>query len=121
MGGKQRFQNLVIENVVKTPYTDFIDIYRSQLNQARKCKTEPIDAETFSLACFIGNLPNIQFSDLTLHWHLKGMIGQPFFYFCKLYFLGSRLFIPFAAKLHHACADPFVFDLLIGDLQARFS
>ncbi|HEY9692502.1 MAG TPA: CatA-like O-acetyltransferase [Oculatellaceae cyanobacterium] len=121
VGGKQRFWNLVIESVVNTSYEDFIDIYRFRLNQARNCQTERIDAQTYSLAYCIGNLPNLQFSALTLHWHLNAMIGQPFFYFGKRYFLENRFLIPFAAKLHHACADPFVFDLLVRDLQARFS
>lgn len=70
-----------------------MEIYRWKLNQAKNCQTERIDAETYSLACCIGNLLTIQFSALTLHWHLKGMIGQPFFYFGKRYLLKDRLLI----------------------------
>ncbi|OUL21799.1 CatA-like O-acetyltransferase [Nostoc sp. 106C] len=121
VGGQERFSEMLLENVSQTSYQDFIIQYRQKLDQIRNGKGERAKVETFLLSYFIGNLPNLQFTGLTLHWRSSEIIGHPYFYFGKRYWQNDQLFIPFAAKLHHACNDPFVLDLLIQDFKERFN
>lgn len=121
VGGKKRFWGTELENVAKISYADFVSVYRYKIDLARSCQSKPLDPLDFSLGYFIGNLSNLQFTGLTLQWRQDGMIGQPFIYFGKRYVSGNRLMIPLAVKLHHACADPLVLDLLLQDFQSRFS
>ncbi len=120
VGGKERFCEVVLENVSKISYEEFVPQYRTQVERARNGGGKRTDFQSFCLSHFLGNLPNLQFTGLTLHWVRDGMVGQPFFYFGKRYELRNSLFIPFAAKLHHGCADLFVLDLLLEDFQKRF-
>ncbi len=117
--GQQRFADLLLLNVTQMSYPEFSAYYLQQLSLARNGKAEKITAEIFFLSQFFGNLPNLQFTGLTLHSRHGPITGQSFFYFGKRYFLGEKMFIPFAAKLHHACADPFVLDLFLQDFQRR--
>jgi chloramphenicol O-acetyltransferase type A len=120
VGGQDRFWELILENTSQINYSNFISQYRQKLNQIREGKGQRADAQTFLLSCLVGNLPNLQFTGLTLHWRNSEIIGQPSFYFGKRYENNQQLFIPLAVKLHHACTDPFVLDLLIQDFQQRF-
>ena len=120
VGGKERFWEVILENVSKISYEEFVPQYRLKVEQARKGQGKRADFQSFCLSHSLGNLPNLQFTGLTLHWRQDAMIGQPMFYFGKRYEKESTLFIPFAAKLHHACADPFVLDLLLRDFKKRF-
>jgi chloramphenicol O-acetyltransferase len=117
VGGKDRFWEMVLENVSKFSYFQFIEYYRQQLNQVRAGFGTRVDSTTFYFSCLMGNLPNLQFTGLTLHWQTGTIQGQPMFYFGKRYKLKNKLYIPFAAKLHHANTDPFVLDLLLQDFQ----
>ena len=121
VGGKERFCEVVLENVFKISYEEFVTQYRTKIAQARNGQGKRTDFQSFCLSISLGNLPNLQFTGLTLHWVREGMVGQPFFYFGKRYLERNSLFIPFAAKLHHACADPFVLDLFLQDFQKRFT
>ncbi|MCC5632968.1 hypothetical protein LC613_36145 [Nostoc sphaeroides CHAB 2801] len=120
VGGQDRFWEMLLENISQMSYPEFISQYCQKLEQIRNGKGQRAEPETFLLSYFFGNLPNLQFTGLTLHWRKDEIIGQPYFYFGKRYWQNNQLFIPFAAKLHHACNDPFVFDLLIQDFQQRF-
>ncbi|MEH1962459.1 MAG: CatA-like O-acetyltransferase [Nostoc sp.] len=120
VGGQDRFWEMLLENISQMSYPEFISQYRQKLERIRKGKGQRVEPEIFSLSCGLGNLPNLQFTGLTLNWRRDEIIGQPYFYFGKRYWQNNQLFIPFAAKLHHACNDPFVFDLLIQDFQQRF-
>ncbi|MBN3926022.1 CatA-like O-acetyltransferase [Nostoc sp. NMS4] len=120
VGGQDRFWEMLLENISQMSYPEFISQYRQKLELIRKGKGQRVEVETFSLSCCFGNLPNLQFTGLTLNWRRDEIIGQPYFYFGKRYWQNNQLFIPFAAQLHHACNDPFVFDLLIQDFQQRF-
>ena len=120
IGGKKRFSQILLENVAKKTYSDFIKEYRNKLNQVRAGKEEKIEPEIYLLSCFIGNLPSLQFSGITLHWQKNFIEGHPRFYFGKRYWQSDQIFIPFAVKLHHATTDPFVLDLLIQDFQRQF-
>ncbi len=121
VGGKERFCEVILENVSKISYEEFVSQYRSKVDQARQGQGKRIDFEGYCLSHLLGNLPNLQFTGLTLHWVREGMVGQPMFYFGKRYEKGTSLLIPFAAKLHHGCADPFVLDLLLRDFKQRFT
>ena len=68
----------------------------------------------------IGNLPNLQFTGLNLHWRQSHISAAPWFYFGKRYWQNDKLLIPFAVKLHHSCNDPFVLNLLMEDFNKRF-
>lgn len=121
VGGRWRFQEMLLEDTYRMEYADFVPYYEDNLCKARSFDlTRGNASEQFHLAHSIGNLPNLQFTGLTLHWHATRMIGQPFFYFGKRYAVDDKLFIPLAAKLHHACTDPLVFDQLIQDFQRGF-
>ena len=121
IGGKERFWEVILENISTISYEEFVTQYRLKVDQARNGQGSRSDLQSFCLSHFLGNLPNLQFTGLTLQWRRDGMVGQPMFYFGKRYEKGSSLLIPFAAKLHHACADPFVLDLLLRDFKKRFT
>jgi chloramphenicol O-acetyltransferase type A len=121
VGGSLRFQEMVLEDVYQRDYAGFIAYYREALNEARQrpASRQNETSRYFYLGHLIGNLPNLQFSALTLHWR-EGIAGHAAFYFGKRYWNGDRLLLPFAAKLHHACTDPFLLDSLIQDFSGRF-
>lgn len=122
VGGAQRFQEMLLEDVRLMNYAGFIRYYDAQLQKARAFQLNRSDAgRYFHFAHSIVNLPNLQFTGLTLHWKSQQMIGQSLFYFGKRYQRDDKLFIPMAAKLHHACTDLLVFDLLIQDYQREIS
>lgn len=119
--GKQRFQEMLLEDVYQQDYPAFSEHYQRLLNQARNFELDRSDAgAAFHLAHFVGNLPYLQFTGLTLHWRQAQMIGQSFFYFGKRYWQEGRLLLPMAAKLHHGCADPLVFNTLLQQWAGRF-
>lgn len=118
VGGKDRFCEMTLENVSQISYESFIGQYRQKLDGIRQGERPKLDC--FAVCCMVGNLPNLQFTGFTLHWRQREIVGQPFFYFGKRYWQSDRLLIPFVARLHHACTDPFVLDLLLQDFQKRF-
>ncbi|MDO6387316.1 CatA-like O-acetyltransferase [Uliginosibacterium sp. 31-12] len=121
IGGAQRFTELLLENTTRLSLADFAGHYRQQLDAARRGELPRLPETTFLAACFIGNLPQLRFSGLSLHWRQSRIQCQPGFYFGQRYEQGGRLLIPMAAKLHHACTDPHVLNALITDFQQRFA
>jgi chloramphenicol O-acetyltransferase type A len=121
VGGSIRFREMVLEDVYQRDYADFIAYYREALHQARQglANQQKETSRYYHLAHLIGNLPTLQFSALTLHWR-EGIAGHTAFYFGKRYWNGERLMLPFAAKLHHACTDPFLLDAVIQEFSGRF-
>lgn len=127
VGGDVRFRDLVLENVYQQDYPTFLKNYRQQLALARSSEGVPSPASdtpststAFCFAHFMGNLPNLRFSGLTLHWRADQMIGQSSFYFGQRYHDGTRTMIPLAVKMHHGCTDAFVLNALIDDFNRRF-
>lgn len=120
VGGAARFSEVLIENAAHQSLLDMSLKYRNKLDAARRGEIFRMNPEVFLAACFVGNLPSLQFSALNLHWRKSMIQCQPAFYFGKRYAQGDRLFIPLAAKLHHACTDPYVFNALIEDFNRRF-
>ncbi len=121
VNSKDRFREMVLENVNQISYQEFVIQYRQKLDHIRSDQGQRTTPETFLLSCFLGNLPNLQFTGLTLHSQQTEITGQPYFYFGKRYWQNNQLFIPLAAKLHHASQDPWVLDLLIQDFLQRFA
>ncbi|MBL1209658.1 CatA-like O-acetyltransferase [Geminocystis sp. GBBB08] len=121
IGGKERFSEMVLEDVNQLSYNDFIRQYRWNLENIRKGEGKRVEAVTYLLSCFIGNLPNLRFTSLTLHWQKNLIEGQPMFYFGERYWKKEKLYIPLAVKLHHSVTDPFVYSLLIQDFQNQFN
>ena len=119
IGGEMRFCELLLQNTSKQSLSEFAGQYRLQLNAARNGGVPRMAPHTFHTACFIGNLPQLSFTALNLHWRKSNIQCQPCFYFGKRYPQGERLMIPLAIKLHHACTDPFVLNALIEDFQQR--
>jgi chloramphenicol O-acetyltransferase len=119
VGGQQRFFELILNDTVQLDYPQFSRLYRQELDKARAGHGELASVESYCFSHFFGNLPNLQFSGLTLHYRQTPILGQTMFYFGKRYELDGKLYIPFAVKLHHACTDPFVLDLLLQDFQQR--
>ena len=119
VGGDARFQSLVLEDVYGMDYADFVAAYGAQLALARSPDAPSSEPEIFTLAHFVGNLPNLRFTGMTLHWRPDQMVGQSFFYFGQRYQQDGRMMIPLVAHLHHACTDPYVLDQLLADFSER--
>ncbi len=119
VGGEMRFRELLLRDVSRQSLAGFAAHYRKQLDAARAGEGERMAPLTFLSACLIGNLPNLQFTAMNLHWRKSDIQCQPCFYFGRRYQQDGRLLIPLAAKLHHACTDPFVLNALIEDFLQR--
>jgi chloramphenicol O-acetyltransferase type A len=123
VGGDARFKSLILEDVVQQDYPNFLAQYQARLARARSLDQpdEPDAGNAFNYAHFMGNLPNLRFTGLTLHWRQDQMIGQSSFYFGQRYDEGAAKLIPLAVKMHHSCTDPFVLDQLLADFNSRFA
>ncbi len=117
VGGSQRFFEVVLEDSIKLSLVDFCKQFNAAVKLARSGQGQRATPEQFYFSTFFGNLPNLQFTGLTLHYRREVIDGQTLFYFGKRYQMNGRLLIPFAAKLHHATTDPFVLNALIDDWQ----
>ncbi|WP_040566015.1 CatA-like O-acetyltransferase [Magnetospirillum molischianum] len=122
VGGDARFQSLVLDDAYRQDLATFSACYRDRLAQARSPGGGPSAAsDTFVYAHFMGNLPNLRFTGLTLHWRPDQMVGQSFFYFGQRYTDGDRMLIPMSVRLHHSCTDAVVLDQLIEDFKRQFA
>lgn len=119
VGGSERFCELILEDIARMDLPAFFAVYRQRLDALRRGERVRAAPETFYLAHFFGNLPNLQFTGLTLHYRREPIVGQTLVYFGRRYRHEGRTFIPMAAKLHHACTDPFVLDQLLQTVTAR--
>lgn len=119
VGGEMRFRELLLQDTCLQTLSEFAQQYRNQLKAARSGELPRVAPLSFLSACLIGNLPNLQFTALSLSWRKGDIQCQPYFYFGQRYRQGERLMIPLAAKLHHACMDPFVFNALIEKFRSR--
>lgn len=121
VGGDERFQTLLLEDTYRQDLATFSAAYRDGLARVRapnEATAGPSDI--FSYAHFMGNLSNLRFTGLTLHWRPSQMVGQSFFYFGQRYEVGRQMLIPLSVRLHHSCTDPFVLNELIEAFQQRF-
>lgn len=122
VGGDTRFRDLVLENVYQQDLPTFLASYSKRLALARSPEEVlPSASDALRHAHFMGNLPNLRFSGLTLHWRADQALGQSSFYFGQRYDEAGRKLIPLAVRMHHSCTDPFVLDQLIADFNRRFA
>ncbi|GAB1392795.1 hypothetical protein MASR1M60_09580 [Rhodocyclaceae bacterium] len=119
VGGETRFCELLLQNTCRQTLPEFALQYRDQLNTARTGGVPRMSPLTFYAATLMGNLPQIQFTAMNLHWRKSDIQCQPYFYFGQRYSLGERLMMPMAVKLHHACTDPLVLNALLEDFRRR--
>ncbi len=119
---KSRFANMILYDVtLYSNYEEFSRYYMAQLQISRSDHSISDVRYLHEISQFFGNLPNLQFTSARRSSTIKKIDGQSSFTFGKRYLIGENLFIPLAVKLHHACADPFVFDKLLQDFQRRFT
>ena len=114
-----RFVNLVLEHPFQMTWQEFAEAWidlKQRMQQEGSFKIK--DTSVFGLAQFIGNLPNLHFTSLTLHQ--PASFCQHYFYFGarKRDAQGSTM-MPLAAKLHHSSCDPYIFDLLLENYLQR--
>jgi chloramphenicol O-acetyltransferase len=120
IGGKERFSEMLLENVVQLSYKEFSQLYSEKLAQIRAGHYQRAEYDTFCLACIFGNLPNLKFTALSVHYRRETIQGQPWFYFGQRYWQDGKLLIPLCFKIHHANTDPLVLDQAINQFQAQF-
>ena len=69
LGGPARFSEMVLEDVYRQDYPTFLDRYLEQLQAARQPDfQQQITSAEIQFAHFMGNLPYLRFTGLTLHW-----------------------------------------------------
>ncbi len=123
VGGPTRFRSLVLEDVQQLELGDFLALYRERLARLRHADAGGGNQEgddAFSYAHFMGHLPQLRFTGMTLHWRQDQMIGQSCFYFGQRYEAAGQLLMPLAVRMHHSCSDPFVLNQLLEDFNRRF-
>lgn len=118
VGGKERFAEALIEGVYGMEWPAFMAAWRQAVDEARAGQGRLIRQGEFMLSVFIGNVPGLRFTGLTLH-SPKPDMSKPFFYFGQRYTQEGRLRVPFAAKVHHSSGDLYVLDLLVQDFLRR--
>ena len=109
VGGSKRFFEPVIYDAAISSWEDFCKNWNNAVKGENPNK---LDHAIWSLAHFIGNLPNLDFTSFTLH---KGTdeTARPFFYFGQRTANGERYTIPLSINFDHSNADPFVINQLI--------
>lgn len=121
VGGDARFGEVVLENTYRQDYPTFLQSYRQKLHDARNPNVESMTAsDVMRYAHFMGNLPQLHFTALTLHWRPDQMVGQSLFYFGQRRHEEGRVIIPLAVKMHHANTDLLVVNELLMDFAARW-
>ena len=108
-----RFASLIIENPFKLSWPEFAFHWtESKQRLQRDGNFANNDTLVFGFSHFIGNLPHLYFTGLSLHYPTS--FCQPFFYLGQRRCDGQGVTtMPLAAKLHHASADPYLFELLL--------
>ena len=118
VGGKERFGEVLLEGVCRQTWPEFCKSYRDGVDAILNMQRpyEPIPLDTWHIAHFIGNLPNIQFTHLSLH-RSSIHIGRPAFYFGKRYSIGDRTYIPIYIQFDHSNLDPYIVGLFLEDFE----
>ena len=116
---KDRFYEAIIPDIFQLSWKEFSQRYQTEIE---KSKNDPqlIATDVFNYSLFIGNLPNLQITGLTLHVN-NNLSCQPYFYFGKRYQNEKKHMVSLCIKFHHSSVDPFIIDLLIQDFQKQFT
>jgi chloramphenicol O-acetyltransferase len=118
VGGDRRFKDVIIENVNRMDWPAFALAYRQAVDGEGLVREEYAGAEAWHLFTFIGNLPYLPFTSLTLH-RSATHAGRPFFYFGQRQMANGQLQVPLSITLDHANTDPFLLNALLADYQQR--
>jgi chloramphenicol O-acetyltransferase type A len=118
VGGMERFGDVLMEDVGKQTWPEFAGSYRENVDAIlnKQKPYEPIPFNKWHIAHFIGNLPNIQFTQFRVHSSAIN-IGRPIFYFGKRYTSGDRTFTPMHIQFDHSNLDPYVVGLFLEDFE----
>ncbi|BDD01682.1 CatA-like O-acetyltransferase [Persicobacter psychrovividus] len=121
VGGNARFTEILLENSQEQSLAAFFVHYKQSLQAvADRKQFIPIAPLVWSVALFIGNLPNLQFTGFTLHTPTKKS-GRPYFYFGKRYESEGKKWIPMLLTFDHSNLDPFVISPFIAEFEARIA
>ncbi|GAL20382.1 hypothetical protein JCM19235_3384 [Vibrio maritimus] len=123
IGGDARFGNMNLQPPTKMSLKQFLSHYREELNTILEGKSRPFeveDSKLWGLSWFVGNLPNIDFSSLSLH---KSNIpsGRPLFYFGKRKEVEGKVTIPMFISFDHSNLDPLLVSQFVSDFEDRLS
>ncbi len=120
-GTKERFQEVLIDDACALDWEEFCSQYRGRIERAVDGGAiySPIPYETWSVAHFIGDLPDFQFTSLHLHTPVA-QTGRPVFYFGKRYVSDGRLMVPLYILFDHSNLDPVVLNAFLEDYGRRF-
>jgi chloramphenicol O-acetyltransferase len=118
VGGRERFNDVLLENSFGLDWPVFCARYHEAVSQALQLRIpfDPVGSAVWNIAVFIGNLPTLQFTSFSIHTQTVST-GRPVFYFGRRYQAGSSLYIPLYVQFDHANTDPFVLNLFLEDYQ----
>jgi len=115
---EERFHEVFMENAFTFDWSEFCSVYRESIDKARDPKERyaQISATLFHLAFLIANMPQIQFSAVSMH---KAAVntGRSCFYFGKRYQADGKLMIPLYVSFDHSNADPVIISALMEDFD----
>ncbi len=114
-GRKERFGEVLLENVSGMEWAEFASIYQKAISRVMETSDDTFNAlpeAIWRIAIFVGNLPTLRFTSLRPHQSVA-RTGRPIFYFGQRYREGERVIIPLAAYFDHANADPVMLTKLI--------
>ena len=120
VGGRQRFVELVLEDVIGESWPDFAERYSRRLNALRAGDVQRADWVAYNLGVLVGSLPNLPFTGFSLHSHGGDAAGRCVFYFGARCERDGETTMPLAVQLHHATTDPYVLDQLLRDWRHRY-
>lgn len=115
VGGENRFQDVIINDPIFMDWITFSQVYRDSIDNAEK-DVGSLPPITWSIAHFIGNLPDLNFTSFQIH---RGILqaGRPIFYFGQRQNFQQRLTVPWSITFDHANADPYLLSQLMRTYQ----
>jgi chloramphenicol O-acetyltransferase len=118
VGGRERFNDVLLENAFGLSWEAFCGRYHAAVASALQLRLpfDPVGSAVWNIAIFIGNLPTLQFTSFGLHTQTVST-GRPVFYFGRRYRSGGCLYIPLYVQFDHANTDPYVLNLFLEDYQ----
>lgn len=115
VGGKNRFKEVIINDVSLMDWTKFSIVYRNSIDN-HKIDIGSLPPLVWEISHFIGNLPNLNFTSFQIHrGNLK--TGRPIFYFGQRNNSHQKLTVPLSITFDHANTDPYVLNRLMQTYQ----
>jgi chloramphenicol O-acetyltransferase len=112
-----RLASVLLEHIGVTDWEGFSHRYKSAIEKSRCSWSNPfVDQLHWSVYHFIGNLPGIQFTSLTVH-ESGFETARPIFYLGHRYEDRGNLFVPFTVQFNHATFDPVLLEKFIADFH----